>query len=71
MSKRNLRYGYETIKCPVCKAKTFDYCSYSEFGWGIVEQHGCCLRWAMLLNKHIRQLWTVFGHKKGFQKWIR
>ena len=33
MEKQKLRYGYEFITCPICKSKTFDYCSYSEFGW--------------------------------------
>ena len=33
MEKQKLRYGYEFITCPISKSKTFDYCSYSEFGW--------------------------------------
>lgn len=44
MSKQKLRYGHKFIKCPICKSQTFDYCSYSEFGWGTVEQHGYCDR---------------------------
>lgn len=44
MSKSQLRYGYEYKNCPVCKSKTFDYISYSEDCYGIVEQHGYCDR---------------------------
>lgn len=32
----------ELIKCPICKRQTFDYVSYSEECYGIVEQHGYC-----------------------------
>lgn len=44
MSKIILRHGHKLIKCPVCNANTFDYVSYSEYGWGTVEQHGNCQR---------------------------
>ncbi len=33
----------ETRKCPVC-GKYNEYVSYSEFGWGTVEQHYFCDR---------------------------
>ena len=32
------------MTCPICKSKSYDYSSYSEYGWGIVEQHGWCSR---------------------------
>ena len=40
--KADLRY--EIIKCPICKARTFEYVSYSESLYGTVEQHGNCSR---------------------------
>ena len=33
---------YHMERCPVCQRKTFRYISYSEYGYGIVEQHGYC-----------------------------
>lgn len=42
--QRKPKWGYQFDKCPICKTKTFEYCSYSEFGWGTVEQHGSCSR---------------------------
>lgn len=35
---------YKIEKCPICQSKTFEYMSCSEYGWGIVEQHGHCHR---------------------------
>ena len=34
---------YETRKCPVC-GKYNEYVSFSEWGWGTVEQHYYCSR---------------------------
>lgn len=28
--------------CPICKSDKWKYRCYTEFGWGIVEQHGYC-----------------------------
>lgn len=36
--QRKPKCGYQIDKCPICKVKTFEYCSYSEFGWGTVEE---------------------------------
>ena len=44
MNNQKAKFGYEIIKCPVCHKNTFEYCSFSEYGWGIVEQHGYCKR---------------------------
>ena len=47
MAKQKLRYGYKIIDCPICKSKTFEYCSYSDDCWGAmitVERHGNCKR---------------------------
>ena len=51
MAKQKLRYGYKYITCPMCKSKTFDYVSYSEFGWGTVEQHGFCHRCGFVVEQ--------------------
>lgn len=28
--------------CPICKSDKWKYVCYTEYGWGIVEQHGYC-----------------------------
>ncbi len=68
MPKHKLRYGYRTIKCPMCKSKTFDYCSYSEYGWGIVEQHGYCKRCGYVVEQAYSPAMEAFlDIKKGFK----
>ena len=49
--KNNLRYGHEYIECPICHHNTFDYVSYSEYGWGMVEQHGYCDRCGFMVEQ--------------------
>ncbi len=69
--KIKLRYGYELIICPICKAKTFDYCSYSEFGWGIVEQHGYCDRCGYIVQQAYSPCMEAFlDVTKGFKNGI-
>lgn len=71
MVKQKLRYGYKLIDCPVCRSKTFDYCSYSDEYWGVmitVEQHGNCKR----CGYHIEQEYSdalegIWDIKKGFK----
>lgn len=29
--QRKPKWGYQFDKCHICKTKTFEYCSYSEF----------------------------------------
>lgn len=68
MAKHKLRYGYKTIQCPICKLKTFDYCSYSEYGWGIVEQHGYCTRCGYVVEQAYSPVMKAFMDiKKGFK----
>ena len=66
MSKRKAK-GKLNI-CPICKGETFNYISYSEYGWGIVEQHGHCDR----CGYHIEQAYSpemefFMDIKKGFK----
>lgn len=72
--KRKLRYGYEFITCPICKSKTFDYCSYSEWGWGTVEQHGYCDRCGYVIEQAYSPSMEAFldinkGFKNSFGKY--
>jgi hypothetical protein len=56
------------IECPICKHKTFEYVSYSEYGWGIVEQHGHCHRCGYIVEQAysgvLEAFWDV---KRGFK----
>lgn len=68
MANQKLRYGYEFITCPMCKSKTFDYCSYSEGYWGIVEQHGYCNRCGYVIEQAYSPSMESFSDiKKGFK----
>ena len=68
MSKFKLRYGHEFITCPICGSKTFDYISYSEWGWGIVEQHGYCVRCGYCIQQAYSPVVDGFlDIKKGFK----
>ena len=68
MSKQKLRYGHTFIKCPICKSQTFDYCSYSEFGFGTVEQHGYCDRCGYTVEQAYSGILEAFcDTKKGFK----
>lgn len=75
MSKYKLRYGYKTIQCPICKSKTFDYCSYSEYGCGTVEQHGYCTRCGYVVEQAYSPTMDAFmdikkGFKNGFGEYM-
>lgn len=69
MKKLKPKYPwYKIIDCPICKSKTFEYISYSEWGWGIVEQHGHCHRCGYIIEQAyspaIECFWDI---KKGFK----
>ena len=44
MKKLKPRKGYRLENCPICGLMSYDYCSYSDGVWGVVEQHGFCRR---------------------------
>lgn len=59
--------GYNLDFCPVCKSKTFDYKSYSEFGYGIVEQHGYCKRCGYSIEQtYSKPVEGFWDNKRGF-----
>lgn len=54
--------------CPICHSKTFDYISYSEYGWGTVEQHGDCDRCGYIIRQAYSPVYEAFWDiKKGFK----
>ena len=56
------------IECPICHSKTFDYVSYSEECYGIVEQHGYCLRCGYRVEQAYSSVYEAFlDIKKGFK----
>lgn len=62
MEKRNL------TNCPICQSKTFDYISYSEYGWGTVEQHGYCNRCGYTIHQAYSPVYEAFHDiKRGFK----
>ena len=66
--QRKPRWGYIIINCPICKSKTFEYSYYSEYGWGIVEQHGNCNRCGYLIEQAYSPTNDCFWYiKKGFK----
>lgn len=71
MRKRKLKYGYKIINCPICKTKTFEYCSYSDNYWGgmvTVEQHGNCTRCGYRLEQaYCEPVEGFFDIVKGFK----
>ena len=69
MKKLKPRKGDRLEKCPICGSKTYDYCSYLEFGWGIVEQHGFCRRCGYVLEQAYSDAYDCFlDIKKGFKR---
>ena len=61
------RYGYEIMKCPICRSKTFEYCSYHE-EVGVVEQHGECSRCGFIVEQTYSPTYCCFWDiKKGFK----
>lgn len=68
MSKHKLKDGYRMVQCPICKSKTFEYISWSEYGWGTVEQHGNCLRCGYVIEQAYSPEYECFADvKKGFK----
>lgn len=70
MKNQKLRPGYELIQCPICKSKSFEYISYSEYGFGTVEQHGYCSRCGYVVEQAYSPVYEAFwditrGFKNG------
>ena len=58
----------EKTICPICKSKTFNYVSYSECDWGIVEQHGYCDRCGYVVEQAYSSVYKAFWDiKRGFR----
>lgn len=56
------------IDCPICGSNTFNYISYSEYCWGIVEQHGYCNRCGYIIEQAYSPVHEAFWDiKKGFK----
>jgi hypothetical protein len=54
--------------CPICKSKTFNYVSYSEYYWGTVEQHGYCDRCGYVVEQAYSSVYKAFWDiKHGFR----
>ena len=59
---------HEIIECPVCKSKTFEYVSYSEYEWGTVEQHGYCDRCGYVIEQAYSPVYDAFiDIKRGYK----
>ena len=41
----------DIIECPICESKTFEYISYYDAMYGIVEQHGYCRRCGYIIEQ--------------------
>jgi hypothetical protein len=66
--KEKQKWGYRLIKCPICHTQTFLYCSWSEYGWGTVEQHGYCERCGYIVEQAYSEVYDAFWDiKKGFK----
>ena len=58
----------DRIECPICKSKTFDYDSWSEYEYGIVEQHGYCHRCGYRVEQAYSPVYDAFiDIKRGFK----
>lgn len=69
MSKHKLKDGYKLIHCPICKSKTFEYISWSEYGLGTVEQYGNCSRCGFAVAQAYSPVMEGFEDiKRGFKK---
>ena len=56
------------IECPTCHSKTFEYISFSEEGWGIVEQHGYCDKCGYTVEQAYSPVYEAFYDiKKGYK----
>ena len=63
------------MTCPICKSKSYDYISYSEYCWGIVEQHGYCDRCGYRVEQAYSPVYEAFyvvkrGYKLPSGKYI-
>lgn len=57
------------VICPICSSSSFDYTSYSEYGWGTIEQHGYCDRCGYTVNQAYSPVYEAFCDiKKGFKR---
>lgn len=55
-------------KCPICNSEAFEYTSYSDASWGIVEQHGLCLRCGYVVEQAYSPVYEAFWDvKRGFK----
>ena len=54
--------------CPICKSGNFEYQSYSEYEWGVVEQHGYCDRCGYRVEQAYSPVYDCFQDiKRGFK----
>lgn len=69
MKKLKPKYDwYKIIECPICKSKTFEYVSFSEYGFGIIEQHGLCHRCGYIVEQAYSPVYDAFWDvKRGFR----
>ena len=69
MKKPKPKYPwYDIIICPICKSKTFEYISSSEYGIGTVEQHGLCHRCGYIVEQAYSSVYHAFwGVERGFK----
>lgn len=68
MKNNKHKMGYEIVTCPICKSKTFNYISYSEYPYGVVEQHGICNRCGYIVEQEYTQpMYCFLDIKKGFK----
>ena len=54
--------------CPVCGSKEYGYESYSEFGWGSVEQYGYCDKCGYTIEQAYSPVYEFFSDlRKGYK----
>jgi hypothetical protein len=54
--------------CPICKSKSYNYTSWSEYCWGIVEQHGYCDRCGYRVEQAYSPVYEAFYVvKRGYK----
>lgn len=60
--------GYQRDICPMCGHNTYDYCSYHEGEWGVVEHHGECIRCGYFTEMcYSPVLKGIRDNKKGYR----
>ena len=58
----------KVVECPICNSKNFDYVSYSEECYGIVEQHGYCHRCGYRIEQVYSPIYDAFiDIKRGYK----